>query len=35
MKTKPQEIAPVLRLSPQPMYAQIKEELRRRILDGT
>lgn len=35
MKPKSQKIAPVLRLSPQPMYAQIKEELRRRILDGT
>lgn len=29
------QAAPVVRLSPQPMYAQIKEELRRRILDGT
>lgn len=35
MKPKQQHLAPVVRVSPQPMYAQIKEELRRRILDGT
>lgn len=35
MTPKKQALAAVLRLSPQPMYAQIKEALRRRILDGS